>query len=47
MLDTMPYADLLAIYNAIADKPVTRFDTRINGVRRTEAILEASCVVPG
>jgi hypothetical protein len=41
MLDTMPYADLLAIYNAIAEKPVTRFDTRANGVRRTEAILDA------
>src|ERR1700689_1232458 len=41
MLDTMPYADLLAIYNAITEKPVTRFDTRVNGVRRTEALLEA------
>ena len=41
MLDNMPYADLLAIYNAIAEKPVTRFDTRANGVRRTEALLEA------
>jgi hypothetical protein len=41
MLDTMPNADLLAIYNAIAEKPVTRFDTRTNGVRRTEALLEA------
>lgn len=41
MLDTMPYADLLAIYNAIAEKPVSRFDTRANGVRRTEALLEA------
>jgi hypothetical protein len=41
MLDTMPYADLLAVYNAIAEKPVTRFDTRANGVRRTEALLEA------
>jgi hypothetical protein len=41
MLDTMPYADLLAIYNAIAEKPVARFDTRANGVRRTEALLEA------
>ena len=40
MLDTTPYADLLAIYNAIAEKPVTRFDTRANGVRRTEALLE-------
>jgi hypothetical protein len=41
MFDTMPYADLLAIYNAIAEKPVTRFDTRANSVRRTEALLEA------
>jgi hypothetical protein len=41
MLDTIPYADLLAIYNAIAEKPVTRFDTRANGIRRTEALLEA------
>jgi hypothetical protein len=36
----MPYADLLAICNALAEKPVTRFDTRANSVRRTEAILE-------
>ena len=41
MLNNMPYADLLAIYNAIAEKPVARFDTRANGVRRTEALLEA------
>jgi hypothetical protein len=41
MFNTMPYADLLAIYNALAEKPVTRFDTRANGVRRTEALLEA------
>jgi hypothetical protein len=41
MLDTMLYTDLLAIYNALAEKPVTRFDTRANGVRRTEALLEA------
>src|SRR4051812_35167240 len=41
MLDTMPYGDLLAIYNALAEKPVSRFDTRGNGVRRTEALLEA------
>jgi hypothetical protein len=40
MLETMPYADLLAVYNAIAEKPVTRFDTRANGVRRAEALLE-------
>jgi hypothetical protein len=41
MLDTIPYADLLAIYNAIAEKPVARFDTRANGARRTEVIVEA------
>ena len=41
MLDAMPYADLLAIYNVIAEKPVTRFDTRANGVLRTAALLEA------
>jgi hypothetical protein len=40
MLDTLPYADLLAIYNAVAEKPVTRFDTRANGVRRTAALME-------
>jgi hypothetical protein len=32
----MLYADLLAIYNAIAEKPVTGFDTRANGIRRIE-----------
>ncbi len=36
MLYTIPYADLLAIYNAIAEKPVTRFDTRANGVHLIE-----------
>jgi hypothetical protein len=41
MLDTLPYADLLAIYNAITEKPVMMFDTRANGVRRTEALLDA------
>jgi hypothetical protein len=40
MLDTLPYADLLAIYNALAEKPVARFDTRANGVRRTAALME-------
>ena len=40
MLDTMPYADLLAIYNAIAEKQVARFDTRANGIRRTATLLE-------
>jgi hypothetical protein len=40
MLDTLPYADLLAIYNALAEKPVARFDTRANGVRRTVALME-------
>jgi hypothetical protein len=41
MLDTLPYADLLAIHNALSEKPVRKFDTRANGVRRTEALLEA------
>src|SRR5665213_1099094 len=40
MLDTLPYADLLAIYNALAEKPVGRFDTRANGVRRTAVLME-------
>jgi hypothetical protein len=40
MLDTLPYADLLAIYNALAEKSVARFDTRANGVRRTAALME-------
>lgn len=40
MFDTLPYADLLAIYNALAEKPVGRFDTRANGVRRTAALVE-------
>ena len=39
MIDTLPYADLLAIYNALAEKSVTRFDTRANGVRRTAALM--------
>jgi hypothetical protein len=41
MLDTLPYADLLAIHNAIADKPARRFDTRINGEKRILALMEA------
>ena len=40
MLDTLPYADLLAIYNALAEKQVARFDSRANGVRRTAALME-------
>jgi hypothetical protein len=40
MLDTLPYADLLASYNALAEKPLARFDTRANGVRRTAALME-------
>jgi hypothetical protein len=40
MVRTMPYADLLAIYNAVAEKPVARSDARANGVRRTAALLE-------
>ena len=41
MLDTLPYADLLAIHNALADKPARRFDTRANGEKRTLALMEA------
>src|SRR4051794_29010418 len=40
MLDTFPYADLLAIHNALADKPARRFDTRANGEKRTLALME-------
>jgi hypothetical protein len=39
MLETLPYADLLAIYNALAEKVVARFDTRANGVRRTAVLI--------
>jgi hypothetical protein len=41
MLDTLPYADLLAIHNALSDKPARRFDTRTNGEKRTLALMEA------
>jgi hypothetical protein len=40
MLDTLPYADLLAIHNALAEKPTRRFDTRANGEKRTLALME-------
>jgi hypothetical protein len=40
MIDTLPYADLLAIHNALAEKPARRFDTRINGEKRTAALME-------
>jgi hypothetical protein len=40
MLDTLPYADLLAIHNVLAEKPARRFDTRANGERRTAAPME-------
>src|SRR5437868_5969112 len=40
MLDTLPYADLLAIHNALAEKPARRFDTRANGERRTAILME-------
>ena len=40
MLDTLPYADLLAIHNALAEKPARRFDTRANGEKRTLALIE-------
>jgi hypothetical protein len=38
MLDTLPYADLLLIHNALAEKPARRFDTRANGEKRIEAL---------
>src|SRR4051794_18137001 len=41
MLDTLPYADLLAIHNALADKPARRFDTRANGEKRALALMAA------
>jgi hypothetical protein len=41
MLDTLPYADLLAIHNVLAEKPARRFDTRANGEKRTLALIEA------
>ena len=41
MLETIPYADLLAIHNALAEKPARRFDTRTNGEKRTAALMEA------
>ena len=40
MLDTIPYADLLAIHNALSEKPARRFDTRTNGEKRTAALME-------
>jgi hypothetical protein len=40
MLDTLPYADLLAIHNILAEKPARRFDTRTNGERRTAALMQ-------
>jgi hypothetical protein len=41
MLDALPYADLLAIHNVLAEKSVRRFDTRTNGEKRTLALMEA------
>lgn len=41
MLDTLPYADLLAIHNAVSEKPTRRFDTRANGEKRTLALMES------
>jgi hypothetical protein len=34
MLETLPYADLLAIHNALSEKSARRFDTRAKGERR-------------
>jgi hypothetical protein len=41
MLDTIPCGDLVAIYNTIAKKGCDEVPYRANGVRRTEALLEA------
>jgi hypothetical protein len=41
MLEYLPYADLLAIHNALSEKPARRFDTRTNGEKRTLALMEA------
>src|SRR4051794_16116947 len=41
MLETLPYADLLAIHDALTEKPARRFDTRANGEKRTHALMEA------
>lgn len=41
MLDTLPYADHLAIHNVLAEKPTRRFDTRADGEKRTLALMEA------
>ena len=41
MFDTLPYANLLAIHNVLAEKPTRRFDTRANGEKRTLALMEA------
>jgi hypothetical protein len=40
MLDTLPYADLLAIHNALSEKPARRFDIRSNGEKRIAALME-------
>jgi hypothetical protein len=40
MLEHLPYADLLAIHNALSEKPARRFDTRANGEKRTAALME-------
>jgi hypothetical protein len=41
MLELLTYADLLAIHNALSEKPARRFDTRTNGEKRTLALMEA------
>lgn len=40
MLGTLPYADLLSIHNALAEKPARRFDTRTNGEKHVIAQME-------
>jgi hypothetical protein len=41
MLDTLPYADRLAIHDVLAEKPTRRFDTRAKGEKRTLALMVA------
>ena len=40
MIEILPYADLLAIHNALSERPVRRFDTRANAEKRTAALME-------
>lgn len=40
MLATMPYADVLAVYNAIAERPARKFETLAIGRARTQKLLD-------